>query len=190
MNTKSTCPMMVVVISSSVDVRRFISLSKDVSTREGVVADHLASVHDFLSAHHHSACQWNAAQQVVFLGFAFSLFVDDVGLYIVVEVAAGEQRSLGSQFFVGKEMLIGGYRRVERLDRHAFHVLSADDSDGAGRILEDAVVLRGVDDAHLIDIVQFVGYKPHKFIRQTGYSLRKSWRNRFTCTFSTVGFRP
>ena len=68
-------------------------------------------------------------------------------------------------------MLIGGYRRVERLDRHAFHVLSADDSDGAGRILEDAVVLRGVDDAHLIDIVQFVGYEPHKFIRQTGYSL-------------------
>ena len=67
-------------------------------------------------------------------------------------------------------MLIGGYRRVERLDRHAFHVLSADDSDGAGRVFEDAVVLRGVNDAHLIDIVQLVGNDPHKFVRQTGYS--------------------
>ena len=68
-------------------------------------------------------------------------------------------------------MLIGGYRGVERLDRHAFHVLSADDSDGASRVLEDAVVLRGVNDAHLIDIVQLVGNDPHKFVRQTGYSL-------------------
>ena len=54
-------------------------------------------------------------------------------------------------------MLVGGDGGVEGCDGHALHVLARYDAYRAGRVLEDSVVLRGIDDAHLIDRVQLVG---------------------------------
>ncbi len=61
----------------------------------GVVVDYFASVDDFLSAHHHTAGQRNAAQQVCSSRLRSFFIIYKVGLHIVVEIAAGENLPLG-----------------------------------------------------------------------------------------------
>ena len=50
--------------------------------------DDFTTVDDFLTAHHHTACQRNAAQQIGLLRLRSFLVVYQVRLHVVVQVAA------------------------------------------------------------------------------------------------------